>query len=176
MHRVGEYYWRQDIFDKINGWCRINAKNEKTNKQHSCIQFNIFVYYYSVRAVLFPCTKFKHHRHQNADPRHLNEPAYTLSGLCNKIKFDSFCRKGNSFYAHVDRIMWTVSALKSFKKSHKDQSKIIVEIILTNNEPLSFVFKHKDFFISSTFFQLTNYLHCIADWLNYSANLQIIGI
>lgn len=52
VHRVGEYYWRQDIFDKINGWCRINAKNEKTNKQHSCIQFNIFVYYYySVESV-----------------------------------------------------------------------------------------------------------------------------
>lgn len=30
VHRVGEYYWRQDFFplDKINGWCSINAKKK----------------------------------------------------------------------------------------------------------------------------------------------------
>lgn len=50
VHRVGEYYWRQDIFDKI--WMvSYQRQKRKTNKQHSCIQFNIFVYYYSVESV-----------------------------------------------------------------------------------------------------------------------------
>lgn len=133
VHRVGEYYWRQDIFDKINGWCRINAKkkrNEKTNKQHSCIQFNIFVYYYSVESVARGF--FFHSRAPNSNTIGIKTPTPDIQmsrhTLCLVVatKLNSIIRlqKENSFFAcRLNHVNVGVILSRNEKKNViKDQS------------------------------------------------------